>query len=345
MNHKFNYKWNLSDGYPAPGIEMHNTKVFTTFSCGGGSSMGYKLAGYDVFAANDIDPWMKRVYEANHHPKYYFLSDIRSLTDKTDWPEEFTNLDILDGSPPCSTFSMVGSREEAWGKEKVFREGQAKQTLDDLFFEFVTLARKLQPKIVISENVKGMLAGHAKGYVKQIFEAFDEAGYTTQAFLLNGATMGVPQMRERIFFLSRRKDLNLPKINLSFTEKSIPLINALERLDEDAPEKLTEKQAYYWNKCKDGEGFDKYHPKKSLFGHKKVSRYRPCTTLTTKIDSKFHWKYKRYLTLKEWQVIGSFPLDYDFTSIDGKYLIGMSVPPIMMAQVSHQVYEQWLSKL
>lgn len=55
---KFPYKWNLKDGYPAKGIEKHGLKVFSTFACGGGSSMGYKLAGYDVIGANDIDPQM-----------------------------------------------------------------------------------------------------------------------------------------------------------------------------------------------------------------------------------------------------------------------------------------------
>ena len=64
--HKFPYKWYLKDGYPAKGIKPHNSKVFTTFACGGGSSMGYKLSGYSVIAANDIDPKMKKVYEENH---------------------------------------------------------------------------------------------------------------------------------------------------------------------------------------------------------------------------------------------------------------------------------------
>jgi DNA (cytosine-5)-methyltransferase 1 len=45
---RFNYRWKLSDGYPAKGVEKHNKTVLSTFACGGGSSMGYKLAGYDV---------------------------------------------------------------------------------------------------------------------------------------------------------------------------------------------------------------------------------------------------------------------------------------------------------
>lgn len=109
---KFLYKWYLKDGYPAKDIEKHGLKVYTTFSCGGGSSMGYKLASYDVIGANDIDPQMAKVYKENHNPKYYDLCSINELLEK-ELPKEYYDLDILDGSPPCSTFSMAGSREKA----------------------------------------------------------------------------------------------------------------------------------------------------------------------------------------------------------------------------------------
>jgi DNA (cytosine-5)-methyltransferase 1 len=132
IEHKFKYNWKLSDGYPSPGIELHGLKVFGTFICGGGSTMGYKLAGFNHLGGVEIDSKVAAVYQANHEPKYLFNEDIRLFVKRNDIPEELYNLDILDGSPPCSSFSMAGSREKAWGKEKQFREGQAMQTLDDL---------------------------------------------------------------------------------------------------------------------------------------------------------------------------------------------------------------------
>ena len=72
---------------------------------------------------------------------------------------------------------MVGNREKDWGKEKVFREGQAEQVLDTLFFDFIDLAKELQPKVVVAENVKGLILGEAKKYVRKIYEEFDKAGY------------------------------------------------------------------------------------------------------------------------------------------------------------------------
>ena len=134
-------------------------------------------------------------YVENHNPKYSFLEPIQNFKLRNDLPEELYNLDILDGSPPCSSFSISGNREADWGKEKKFREGQAEQILDTLFFDFIDLAKKLQPKVVVAENVKGLLQGDAKSYVLKIYEDFDAAGYMVKHFLLDSSTMGVPQKR------------------------------------------------------------------------------------------------------------------------------------------------------
>lgn len=132
MNHKFKYKWFLSDST----FTKDKGKVFSCFACGGGSTMGYKMAGYDVIGDNEIDPRMNEVYIENNHPRLNYLMDIRDLVKlakKKELPDELYQLDILDGSPPCSTFSTAGQREKNWGKEKVFKEGQASQVLDTLF--------------------------------------------------------------------------------------------------------------------------------------------------------------------------------------------------------------------
>lgn len=339
MNKLITGPWNLSD---LEKIEKNGLKVFSCFHCGGGSTMGYKLAGFDVLGGVEIDPEMMKIYKLNHNPKHSFLMGVQDFNKITndELPKELFELDILDGSPPCSSFSMAGSREKAWGDEKHFREGQAKQVLDDLFFHFIETADKLKPKVVVAENVKGLIIGKAKGYVKQIFKKFDDAGYDVQLFLLNAAFMGVPQKRERTVFIARRKDLNMPKINLSFNETPTNLEIAFVDLFNDS-EKLTEQQDYYWNLCRPGESFSKYHPKGSLFGHMKCDPKKPSNTLTTKMNSMFHWRFKRYLDLNEWRRIGTFPEDYKGLK---KYLIGMSVPPLMMQRISNQIAHQLFNK-
>ena len=75
---------------------------------------------------------------------------------------------------------------------------------------------------MIAENVKGIIVGNAKGWVNQIVKGFDDAGYAVQIFLFNAARMGVPQKRERVFFIAHRKDLKYPKLFMSFHSKPIP---------------------------------------------------------------------------------------------------------------------------
>ena len=157
--HRFPFRWNIADGYPAKGIEAHNSTVFGTFICGGGSSMGYKLAGYHHLGGVELDPKVAETYKINHNPELLYNEDIRDFNKRTDLPEQLYHLDLLDGSPPCSTFSTAGSRDKAWGKEKHFAEGQKLQTLDDLVFIYCDTIIKLQPKCFLLENVSGIIKG------------------------------------------------------------------------------------------------------------------------------------------------------------------------------------------
>ena len=253
-DHRFPYKWTLKDAI----FTKDKGKVFSCFACGGGSTMGYKLAGFDVIGCNEIDPKMMKCYIENHHPKYSYLEPIQTFKLRDDLPEDLYNLDILDGSPPCSSFSMAGNREQDWGKEKQFREGQSEQVLDTLFFDFIDLAKKLQPKIVVAENAKGLLLGEAISYVREIYRQFDESGYYCQHFLLDASTMGVPQRRERVFFICLRKDLaepflyqadmftKLPKIKMSFSEENILFKNIRQNNGNDDAIGLSKMISQYW---------------------------------------------------------------------------------------------------
>lgn len=346
-NHKFPYKWYLKDRYPSEGIKNHKSKVFSTFACGGGSSMGYKLAGYEVLGCNEIDPEMMKLYKVNHHPKYTYLEDIRTFRNRTDLPEELYHLDILDGSPPCSVFSIAGQREDAWGKEKKFREGQAEQTLDDLFFEFIDLAKKLQPKVIIAENVKGLLIGSAKGYVLEIVNKFKEAGYTMQIFLLNAATMGVPQSRERVFFIGRRKDLNLPILRLSFKEPSIPFKEI--KTDGRGAKRITGKELLLWKRRKRGDLTlssinERVFKKRSMFTHRFIYSEKVLRTIIAG-DHNILFTEPRLLNTEEYLLASTFPLDYNFLDMKVPYIVGMSVPPVVMAHIAQNVYEQWLAQI
>lgn len=345
---KPNCAWQMSD---LSGVPQNGVKVMSTFACGGGSSMGYKLAGCDVIAANDIDPEMAWHYQRNLKPRHYFLCPIRELL-TADLPEELLNLDILDGSPPCSAFSTAGSREKSWGKEKYFREGQSKQVLSDLFFDYLDLVARLKPKVAIAENVKGMLIGNAKGYTKLIMQRLCEIGYRPQLFLLNAADCGVPQRRERVFFCAIREDIAAPPLKLAPVHRWISAGEATADLqiltpDEREDTKPIDTQKRFWHKTLPGEAFDSAclleTGKRSFFGDYRLSDKRPAPTLKSESFHYAHWAECRSLTFREWKRLGSFPDDY-FAKTDriGKYMIGMSVPPKMTEQVARAVIDQWL---
>jgi DNA (cytosine-5)-methyltransferase 1 len=328
QEHKFPYNWTLKDAV----FTKDKGKVFSCFACGGGSTMGYKLAGFDVLGCNEIDPKMIEAYKTNHNPKYAYLEPIQTFKLRKDLPQELYELDILDGSPPCSSFSMAGNREKDWGKDKVFREGQAMQVLDTLFFDFIDLAKELQPKIVVAENVEGLLLGNARSYVIEIYKEFEKAGFYIQHFLLDASKMGVPQRRKRVFFIALRKDLAskfmiqkdmftmIPNIEMIFKEKEIPVKVFAEFQDKKEKQNYSEKR----------------------FGDVILDLNRAANTITSGV--RFWLNEKQILKPICYNLIGSYPTDYEFVT-DNVYMIGMSVPPVMTAHVASNIYNQWLSKL
>lgn len=340
---KLPLNWKLEDIEKIP---KNGKTVFSCFHCGGGSTMGYKLAGFDVLGGVEIDPEMMAIYKANHKPKLSYLMGVQDFNKipNEQLPKELFDLDILDGSPPCSSFSMAGSREDAWGENKHFREGQAKQVLDDLFFHFIETAKKLRPKIVVAENVKGLIMGNAKGYVKMIHDQFNNAGYEVQLFLLNAAFMGVPQRRERTFFIARRKDLNIPEIKLNFNEETISINKAIEDIKElKGKDKRNSINYKYYKMCKPGEAFSKYHPKSSLFNWKRLDFNFPCPTITSSFQS-LNYRYDDMFNLTNQQILRlqTFPEDYNALKTDVGYVCGMSVPPFMTQRLSNQILLQVL---
>lgn len=339
-NHRFDWKWYLKDLNPDKDIN-----VLTTFSCGGGSSMGYKRAGFHVIGNVEIDPKINAMYVKNHHPKYNFNMDLRKFNEKQDIPEELYHLDILDGSPPCTTFSSAGQREKTWGKLKKFREGQAAQTLDDLFFVFLDTVEKLKPKVVCAENVPGLLHGNAKGYVNLIIKRFRELGYEVQIFSLNAARMDVPSARHRVFFIANR--MGYPKLKLDFHYDAIPFgdvrtangrsvdeCTVLAQLAKRAKEgDRSLEDPYYRMTGKKGKYFTTYIVADGVVAPAITSggeTWRMCD--------------RKPFTDEDYRNAQSFPQDYDFCCNEPKYVCGMSVPPNMMANIATEIYDQWLNR-
>lgn len=333
------WKWTFAD-YPK---EKNGLKVFSCFSCGGGSTMGYKLAGCNVIGNVEIDPRMNKLYLENHKPKYNYCMDIRDFNNLEDLPEDLYNLDILDGSPPCTTFSMTGEREKNWGKKKKFREGQAEQTLDDLSFIFIETAAKLKPKCVIMENVEGLLLGEAWAYVQRIYKEFKEIGYTVKHYLCKGENMGIPQARHRVFFIAMRNDLNFDfdRLNMEFDYAPIPYkeIKTGEGIEIDHNRRYYKLLQLAIDTDKDlGDITERTEGKRSLFSHKIVKD--DDVPPTVKGDCEFfRYPEKTKIPPEDYVLSQTFPGDYNFMSEPSTYVCGMSVPPVMLKRIVQRIIE------
>ena len=335
----FPLEWKLSDPLK---VDYHGCKVFGTFVCGGGSSMGYKLAGFEHLGGVEFTEHYSKVYKENHKPKHFYLEDIRDFNERQDLPKELYDLDLLDGSPPCAAFSTSGARERLWNKKSSYENKT--QRKDDLVFVYCDTIKKLKPKVAILENVSGLIKGNAKAYTKKIFKQLNSIGYRVQLFALNAASMGVPQIRTRVFFIALRNDIKLPKLELKF---NCPLVGfeVTKKYWHDKENDKYSMEKYAtgkeWENVKIGGNSGKYfnlckpHPKK------------PCFTITETSSnlgaaSVCHPYQKRKLNKKEVVLLSTFPKDYNFLDISPASIMGRSVLPVMMANISNQIYLQWL---
>ena len=210
------FRYTLDDLKKSSDKKLFN--YITFFAGGGGSSCGYKLAGGDCLFMSElqqvaVDDYLANFPETPHHS----CADIRDVTGKQIM--EMTGLkvgelDILDGSPPCPPFSMSGTKQKGWGQEKT-AYGTKQKNIEDLTWEQIRIAKEMQPKVIVCENVKGLTMEYAREHLQRMVNDFEECGYTTVYKVLKGQFHGVPQKRERVFIVSVRNDV-LDDIGLPF---------------------------------------------------------------------------------------------------------------------------------
>ena len=190
-------------------IPPNGLKVVSTFSGGGGTCLGMMLAGYEIVWANDCDPHAQETYTANlgKHIDGRLLNNVSAADILAETGLKEGELDLFEGSPPCTKFSTAGNRQKGWNRKEI-HAGKVQANTEDLFFEWVRLARGLRPKVFVAENVAGLVKGVAKGYFKDILKEMKSLGYHVEARLLDAKWLGVPQRRNRIIFIGVRDDIS-----------------------------------------------------------------------------------------------------------------------------------------
>lgn len=176
-------------------------KIISLFSGCGGLDLGFERAGFEIPVANEFDPTIYETFKINHPKTKLIEGDIRNISED-DFPR---NVDGVIGGPPCQSWSEAGTLR---GIED--QRGQ-------LFFDYIRVLRKAQPKFFLAENVSGMLANRHSDAVKNILKMFDDSNYNVSLTLVNAKDYGVAQERKRVFYIGFRKDLH---INFIFPEGS-----------------------------------------------------------------------------------------------------------------------------
>ncbi len=172
--------------------------VVSLFAGCGGSSLGYKMAGYEERLAVEWDDNAAETFRLNFPEVSLFHGDIAVLSDAE--ALRLTNLspgvlDVLDGSPPCQGFSTAGNRKLGDVRNKLFQE-------------YIRLLRVFKPRALVMENVPGLITGHMKGTYLEILKELRDAGYRAAGAVLNAADYGVPQLRRRVIIIGLHEDVS-----------------------------------------------------------------------------------------------------------------------------------------
>lgn len=352
----------------------------STFSGCGGSSTGYRMAGFKVLWASEFIDAARDSYKANAAP--YTLVDGRDIRQVT--AQDFLDatglkvgeLDLFDGSPPCASFSTAGNRESGWGKVKKYSD-KAQRT-DDLFFEFIRLVDGIRPKVFVAENVSGLVKGTAKGYFLEILAAMKATGYRVTCKVLDAQWLGVPQMRQRTIFVGVRDDLGLapahpkPLAYRYSVRDALPWIVAVGdnggfgkgamrdasasasacigaspqtgngKFPPSIIEAETDISRYAIGASRDNRG---------AFGNGGDMTNTPApTVLADSVGT--HWMNqtateKRKFTIAELKRICAFPDDFILTGTYAQQWerCGRAVPPVMMFHIAAAIRDQILAKL
>lgn len=238
------------------------------FSGCGGMSLGFDMAGFkSVFACDFWQPACK-TFKHNFPECFLYEDDIRDLTYEKLKKHVSGEVDVVVGGPPCQGFSAAG-----------------KQWIDDprnsLFVEFIRIVSLVKPKYAVMENVEPILRLASGRFLRDIVDAYNQAGYQVKANILNARYFSVPQERKRAIFLAWRQDQPEPEYP---TPQAIPYVTCKDAISDLENEKYAPRQEYasqadseYQNMARNPQGLLHNHVATdiSLLNQRRASEIKP----------------------------------------------------------------------
>jgi DNA (cytosine-5)-methyltransferase 1 len=326
------------------GVAPHGLRAVATFSGCGGSSLGLVGAGWRVVYAVEFVEAARTSYVANFPTTPVDSRDIRAVRG-AEIAEAVGEVDLLEGSPPCSPFSIAGSRDAGWGKVKSYSD--TRQRTDDLFFEWARLVAELRPRAVLAENVPSLATGgSAARYLLPLLGGLRRLGYSVAVRVLSADHFGVPQSRDRLVVVGFRADTGIEawRVWPERLPHSFTLADALAAAGPSPEDELVaasmERYAVgaEWRRLPVGGHSDRY------LNLVRPDPARPCPTVTQTgaaphAASVAHPHECRKFTPTELRAICGFPRDFVLTGDPEQQYerLGRAVPPPMYAAVARRM--------
>jgi len=327
---------------------MTDPAVISTFSGPGGSSLGYERAGCDVRVALDCAPdkfsnAIPETYRRNHPETTFLEQDARETT-----AGELLNaagldkreLDIIDGSPPCSPFSGANTKK-AWGDHE-------SGTLFDRYTYFV---KEIQPKVFVAENVPDLAQGRTKGYYKQLCSNLRDAGYNLTVQNIDAAYLGAAHHRRRLMFIGVREDIGTPP-KIQPKQKPTTVKEAWEGLERDPKaveeaKKRLERSENYENYCKipPGGSLDDVVGGSYGFTHHRLSYRKPAPTMPAGANRMLPPDKDRGLTIGEYKRLSDVPDSYELPNkfTPAKECTVRCLPPVLIKTIANKLQQTVLN--
>lgn len=343
------------------------------FSGCGGLDLGFEAAGFNIVGHVEIWDAANKIYAENFPNSKLLKEDINDVTDEdiSTWKNEFGEVDIIVGGPPCQGFSLAGKRNP-------------EDIRNQLYQQYVRIVSNIRPKVFVFENVAKLTSMKTKEgglFLVAIMEAFSDAGYTIKHKTVNAYEYGVPQSRERVILVGVRNDIgksftfpepeyvltDMKTNQLSFFQKKQArtfriatqdletLENGQSSLNDPLhwaivhPEHVVEwlRDVPEGQSAHDNPDPAKRPPSGFNTTYKRNIWDEPCSTISTNFNMisgcrNVHPTSTRSLTIREATRAQSFPDEFVFCGKWGdiRSAIGNAVPPIMAYAIAQEIMKQ-----